>query len=355
MTSAPGSPTSSRCSPRNSTEAPSQVRPRLGLGVRFAGTGVALPDKVVTNDEVARSVDTSDEWIMQRTGIKQRRIIENGTTVRHLAVEAVEEAMGNACLAPKDLDLLICATITQEMVCPSTAARIVADLGAVPAGAMDISAACSGFVYGLNLAACLIQTGSYKNVAVVGAETLSTITDWKDRRTCVLFGDGAGAAVLTASDDRDQDCLYQSMASDGKRWADLYCPKTEGDLPANHAFSGAYNTLQMNGREIYRFAVSTLCATIEQALAASNLKPSDLKMIIPHQSNQRILESASKKLGLNQDQMYSNIDRFANTAAASVPICLHELITTSRLTNGELVLMVALGGGLTWASSLWRL
>ena len=334
------------------TPSPNRGRPP---GVRIAGTGLAIPERVLTNDDLAKMVDTDDQWIRQRTGIHERRIVENGTNEIDLATPAVEWALASAGVRAGELDMLICASLTPGMVCPSSAARIVARVGAVPAGAVDISAACSGFVYGLNMAATLIQSGHYRNVAVVGVEVLSKIVDWKDRRTCVLFGDGSGAAVMTASDDPEQGCLYQSMASNGDLWAELYVPRTEADLPPNGAFSGTYNTLQMNGREVYKFAVTTLMSTIEGAMGACDLKPDDLAVIIPHQSNKRILESAREKLHLREDQIYINIDRYGNTSAASVPICLHELTEAGRLKTGDLVLFVALGGGMTWSSSLWRL
>jgi 3-oxoacyl-[acyl-carrier-protein] synthase III len=333
-------------------------RPAQPSGVRLVGTGMAIPAKVLTNSELAQRVDTSDEWITQRTGSHQRHVVENGQTTRDLAREAIQGALAAADLEPGQLDMLICATLTPEMVTPSTAARIVADIGAVPAGAVDISAACSGFVYGLNLAAGMIQTGHYRNVAVVGVETLSKITDWNDRRTCILFGDGAGAAILSAGDDPEQGCLYQSMSSDGSRWHELYCPRDEHDLPENgHGaeFSGAFNTLQMNGREIYKFAVTTLQRAIDEALKSAGLKPDDLSVVLAHQSNARILESARQRMGLPPEKMYINIDRYGNTSAASVPICLHEMMDDGKLRKGDLVLFAALGGGLTWATSLWRL
>ncbi|MCX5659978.1 MAG: ketoacyl-ACP synthase III [Planctomycetota bacterium] len=324
-------------------------------GVRLAGTGMAVPAKVLTNQELATRVDTSDEWITQRTGIRQRHAAAKGEDVRTLSTAAVRQALGEAGMEPKQLDFLIVGTLTPEMVCPSSAARVVADLGAVPAGAVDISAACSGFVYGMNMAAGLIESGFYKTVAVVGAEVLTRLVDWKDRRTCVLFGDGAGAAILTASDDDQQGLLYQTMASNGDGWQELYVPREESDIPPKAEFSGAYNTLQMNGREVYKFAVHTLEKTIDDALNAHGLKASDLAAIIPHQSNARILESARERLGLPPEKLYINIDRYGNTSAASVPICLHELRSAGRLKQGELVLFVAWGGGLTWSSSLWRL
>ena len=326
-------------------------------GVTLTGTGIAQPQRVVTNDELAKTVDTNDEWITQRTGIKQRCIVGAEQTVRHLAADAVKQALDNARLEPKQLDMLICATMTPEMLCPTTATRVVADLGATPAGGVDITAACSGFVYGLNMASALLGTGFYKHIAVVGAEVLSGIMDWKDRRTCVLFGDGAGAAILSATPDPTRGCLYQSMSSDGGGWHELYIPRSPEHLPSEGVgaeFSGAYNTLQMNGREVYKFAVSTLQNAIEQATAAAGVQVSDLAVIIPHQSNRRILESARDKLGLPEDKLYINIDRYGNTSAASVPICLHELTISGKIKPGDLVLFVALGGGLTWASSLWR-
>lgn len=325
-------------------------------GVRIAGTGMALPPRTLTNDDLAQIVDTNDEWITQRTGIKTRRVVDRDTTIQDLAREALTAALASADMPASDLDMVILGTLTPEMACPSTAARLVSDIGAHPAGALDISAACCGFVYGLNLAASLIETGQYRNVAVVGAETLSKITDWTDRRTCVLFGDGAGAAVLRASDDGEQGCLFQTMHSDGSLWGELYIPRHEAQLPDHHdAFTGAYNTLQMNGREVYRFAVNTFQNLIEEALEAAGVKAEDLAMVIPHQSNRRIIESAREKLGLPPEKVWINIDRYGNTSAASVPLCLHELNEAGKLKAGDLVLFVAIGGGMTWASSLWRL
>ncbi len=325
-------------------------------GARLIGTGMAVPQRVVTNDELAKTIDTNDPWIRKRTGIGQRHILDESLSERHLAKQALDQAIQNAKIDPTQIDMLICATMTPEMCCPSTAARLVTEIGATPAGAIDISAACSGFVYGINLASSMIATGACRTVAVVGTEALSKIIDWKDRRTCVLFGDGAGAAIFTASDDSEQGCLHQTMGSNGEGWRELFVPRQESDLPADSdVFNGNYNTLQMNGREVYKFAVTTLRMMIDKTLDECGIKASDLAVIIPHQSNQRILESTREKLGLSDEKMYINIDRYGNTSAASVPICLHELMEADRLKKGDLVLFVALGGGLTWASSLWRL
>jgi len=328
------------------------VRP---AGVRLSGTGLAVPARMLTNKDMARFVDTSAEWIAQRTGINQRYVLEETESMRMLAVAATKQAMANAGIEPKELSLLICATMTPEMCCPATAARIVSEIGSSPAGAVDISIACSGFVYGLNMADSLVRSGMYKHVAVVGAEAFSKILDWKDRRTCVLFGDGAGAAILSACDDPQAGSIYHTMGSDGSSWDSLYCPTKEAQISKTNEYNGSLGTLQMNGREVYKFAVSTLTRTIESTLTANGLKPNDVAMIISHQSNARILESARDKLGINEDKLYINIDRYANTSAASVPICLHELMDAKRLKQGDLILFAALGGGLSWATNLWRL
>ncbi len=336
---------------------PANGQNRNAFGVAIAGTGMGVPGRVVTNNDIAQSVETNDEWITQRTGIKQRNVITDDQSLRSICADALTGALNDAGKKPSELNLLILATLTPEMTCPSTAARVVAQVGAVPAGAIEISAACSGFVYGLNMAVGMMSSGCYQNIAVIGGETLSKIVNWKDRGTCILFGDGAAAALLTRTDDPSQGCLYQSTGSNGDGWVDLYVPRNEKDLPqeGKSIFNGQFNTLQMNGREVFKFAVGTLQNAIEGALKAANLQPSDLAMVISHQSNARILEAARDKSGLTVDQLYINIDRYGNTSAASVPICLHELRQAKRLKKGDLVLFVGLGGGLTWASSLWRL
>ncbi len=328
----------------------------LPAGVRIAGTGMAIPRKILTNFDLERMVDTSDEWIVQRTGIRERHIVAEGVTTLDLATQAATQALENAGLAADQLDLVIVATITAEMCCPATACRVVHRLGAIPCGAMDLSMACTGFIGGLNIAANFISTGHARNICVIGAETLSRLTNWKDRGTCILFGDGAGAAIVTASDDPSQQCLYQELHSDGSKWGELYCPRVESDIPAEGAaFLGEYNTLVMNGREIYKFAVVRLQECVKQGMDACNLTPEDVKIVIPHQSNSRILESARDKLGFDEDKVYINIDRYGNTSAASVGICLHELVEAGRIDKGDNVVFVGLGGGLTWGTSVWHM
>jgi 3-oxoacyl-[acyl-carrier-protein] synthase-3 len=207
----------------------------------------------------------------------------------------------------------------------------------------------------MNVAASLIESGPYRSVGVIGAETLSTITDYKDRRTCILFGDGAGAAVLQASDDDARGCLHQTMHSNGELWGELYVPRDESQLPPHHLFTGVYDTLQMNGREVYKFAVTTTQKMMAETLDAAGVKPEELALVVSHQSNKRILESARDRFGLPEDKLYINIDRFGNTSAASVPLCLHEAYEQNKIKEGDLVLFCAIGGGMTWTTSLWRM
>ncbi|MFK7787882.1 MAG: beta-ketoacyl-ACP synthase III [Phycisphaeraceae bacterium] len=327
-----------------------------GVGVRLAGVGTALPERILTNDDLAALVDTNDQWITQRTGIKTRHIAEDGTTTCSLAADALRAALDDAGMQPGDLDMVLLATMTAEMSCPSTAARVVHEVGATPAGAMDITAACSGFVYGLNHAETLVRSGHYKTVAVIGAETLSRITNYEDRGTCILFGDGAGAAILTADEDTSRGCLAQTMRSDGSLWGELYVPRTAEDLPEDHdGFTGRFNTLQMNGQEVFKFAVTTTQAIIDETLQKAGITSADLAAVIPHQSNRRILELVKKRMDLPDGKMVINIDKYGNTSAASVPLCLNDKMVAGELNEGDLVLFVAIGGGMCWTTSLWKL
>lgn len=327
-------------------------------GVRIVGTGIGIPPKILTNADLEKMVDTSDEWIVQRTGIRERHIVEGDIKTSDLAVEALSNALDDADMAGSELDLIVIASITSDMCCPATACMVADRLGATSCGAMDISMACTGFVAGMNIAANFIRSGMYKNVGVVGAETLSRITNWKDRGTCILFGDGAGAAVFSVSDDTEQGCLYQSLGSDGGMWPELYCPHDESDIPTNGGniiFNGDFDTLSMNGREIYKFAVVRLRELIEEGVEGAGLNIDDVKVILAHQSNARILESVRGKLGIDEEKMMINIDRYGNTSAASVAICLHEQMLAGSLHKGDIVIFAGLGGGLTWGVSVWRL
>ncbi len=326
-------------------------------GVRIAGTGVSIPPRILTNADLEKMVDTSDEWITQRTGIKTRHIADKGVPNSDLGAEAVTGALEAAGVEPGELDLLLCASMTPDVICPAMACTIVKKVGAIPAGAIDMNIACTGFVAAMGFAANAIGSGFYKNVAVVASETLSRIVDWEDRGTCVLFGDAAAAAIVTASDDPQQNCLYQSLGSDGKRGEALYVPRTEADVPDSEkeTFSGKFDTLQMNGRAVYKFAVQTLADCVEEALNHTGRTADDIKVVIPHQSNIRMLKSAWKRLGFPEEKIYINIDRLGNTSAASAGIVLHELMDSGQLQTGDEVIFVAQGGGLSWGASLWKL
>jgi len=338
--------------------------PGAPAGVAITGTGMAVPPRRVHNDDLAKTVDTSDAWIRPRTGVVTRHLGDEHTTTRGLAAAAVSQAISNAGLRPTDLDLLLLATMTPDLICPATACEVVNEIGATPAGAMDLNMACTGFVGGLGLAASLVGTGAYRHVAVIGADRLSSIVNWEDRRTCVLFGDAAGAAIVSASDDSGRRCLYHKLSSDAGTGRNvLFIPENEGDLPDGidpvntdeAGWNGKYGTLQMNGGAVYKFAVNALQTCVNAALDATGLQPDDIAMVIPHQSNIRMLQSAWKRMGFGDDKIYINIDRYGNTSAASVGLCLHELTEAGRIGPGDHVVFVAQGGGLTWGSSLWRL
>lgn len=327
------------------------------FGVRMLGTGSAVPSQVLTNDDLTRMVETSDEWIFQRTGIRERRISNpdaEGTFT--LSRDAVAQAIKAAGVRPTDLDLIICATCTPEMSCPSTACRIAAAVGATPAAAFDLVAACSGFLYGLNVAEGLIRGGWHRTVAVVGSDAMSTAIDYTDRGTSILFGDAAGAVVLARDDDATKGCIYQHMGADGSDWSTLYMPRRRQEVPEDDRDSPIpFCKLRMEGREVFKFAVNKFREVIEDAMRKTGLKVDDIGQVICHQSNVRIIDAAREKIGLRTDQVYVNIDRFGNSSAGSVGLCLDQLWRAGVVPCGKPVVFVAFGGGLTWASSVWEL
>lgn len=332
--------------------------PAPRIGVQIAGTGHCLPDRRLTNADLEQILDTSDEWIVQRTGIHERRVCDPdlGECVRTLSIAAVRAALADARLEASALDLVILGSVSGETRVPAVACRIAAEIGAEQAGAFDIIAACSGFVYGLNIAHELIRGGSYRNIAVIGCDAMSTIVDPSDRRTAILFGDAAGAAIVRATDDTSKGVISQCMHADGSRWQDLYLPYRDGDLPPGATWEdGPPGCLRMNGREVYKFAVKTFSTLISETLDKAGLDATDVDMFVAHQSNARILESARERFGIPESKMYINIDRYGNSSAGSVPLCLSELRRAGRISEGALVMFVAFGGGLTWASSLWRI
>ena len=321
----------------------------------IAGTGSHLPERRLTNEELSKSVETNDEWIVQRTGIRERRIAANDETTASLASQAATKALRAAHLEPKDLDLVLVATITPEMTTPATACFVAHSLGLHSTPAMDVNAACSGFVYGLETAAAMIGTGRYKNVMLIGAETLSRITDWTDRGSCILFGDGAGAVVLQASDTPERGLLFSSLHADGGGWEMLHCAVGSRHPVNEKTVAAGQQYLKMRGRDVFKFAVSRLDELIDEALTKTGYTADDLKLIIPHQSNRRIIESALQRLSFPTDKAIINIDKYGNTSAASIPIALDEAVRGGQVNEGDLVLFLAVGAGLTWASALVRM
>lgn len=329
---------------------------KLAWPLQFAGTGISLPRRVVTNDDLAQRVETSNDWIVQRTGIRQRHIAAEDESTLSLATAASQAALADAGLTPEDVDLIIVPTISPEHPLPATACELQAALGCRMIPAFDLQAACSGFVWGLISAGQFIETGMARNILLVGTETLSRITDWEDRTTCVLFGDGAAAAVLTPSTTPDRQILAARMGADGARGKAIWVPGGGSAEPTSQkTLDERLHFMKMQGREVYKFAVQMMQQIIRETADDAGVPLEDIKAVIPHQSNARIIESARDKLGLAPEQVIINIDRFGNTSAASVPIALHELRAAGQLQPGDLVMMVAFGAGLTWGSVLARI
>lgn len=330
---------------------------RPPAGVRLFGTGSALPSRVFRNDEFPASLETSDEWIRTRTGIRERRICALEDTSSSLGIEAARRALEAAGLQAADIDLIICATLTPDMLVPSTACLIQKGLGCGACAAFDLNAACSGFVYGLVVAQQFVQSGAFRHVLIVGVDTMSRVVDFSDRNTCILFGDGAGAVVLSAEDTPSE--FWFSLHADGARqqWVQLgglalRTPATSAPLDLK---GNSLDYLLMNGREVFKFAVTAIGRLITEALEENKLAPADIDLIVPHQVNQRILDSACEQIGVPREKLMINLDLVGNTSAGSVPIALDEAIRTGRLKRTQRVLMIAFGGGLTWASAMMRL
>ena len=318
----------------------------------IVGWGMSVPKRVMTNADWAKLVDTSDEWIRSRTGIAKRYIAGEGETTLTLSLEAAERALDVAKLSPAQLDLVIVATITPEHTFPATACLVQDRLGAVNAGAFDLSAGCSGFIYGLSVAADVIRAGSCKHVLVIGAETLSRIVDWTDRETCVLFGDGAGAVVVSGS-EVPGGILSSVLGSDGSGGDHLILPAGGSKFPASRdTVEQKLHYTRMNGREVFRFAARTMDRAARQACEKACLSLEDVDLLVPHQANQRIISSAARSLKLDDDHVFSNIDRYGNTSAASIPIALCEAIQAGRVQRNDHLVLVGFGAGLTWAAAV---
>lgn len=321
----------------------------------IAGTGMCVPTGTLTNQDLEKIVDTSDEWITTRTGIKTRHICQEGDTTASLSSEAAKKALDDAGISPLDLDMIIVATITPEMVFPSTACFVQDTIGAVNAWAFDVNAACSGFVYSLSIAHQFIISGRYKNILVIGAETLSKITDYEDRNSCVLFGDGAGALVVQSKTEGDSGILYGCSSSDGGGWTSLNCLAYGSRNPASKELENPKDVfMNINGREIYHLAVRRIVEMVHDCMDNCNLTTEDIDMFIPHQMNARIIESVAKRLKLNSDRVFINIEKYGNTSAASIPMALDDCRRQGKLKKGDIVLLAAFGAGLTWGANLIR-
>ncbi|MAU41706.1 MAG: 3-oxoacyl-ACP synthase [Kordiimonas sp.] len=317
----------------------------------FKGCGAYLPEKVLTNAELATCVETSDEWITARTGIKKRHIAAEDQTTSDLAIAAANDALKAAGMTAEDIDLVIVATATPDQTFPSTASRVQAGLGMTSGVAFDIQAVCSGFIFALTTADNYLKTGQYQNALVIGAETFSRILDWEDRTTCVLFGDGAGAVVISAETgsgtSTDRGILATQIHSDG-RYNDLLY------VDGGPSSTKTVGHLRMQGREVFRHAVTNLASVVRDSLAVANMNMDDVNWIVPHQANKRILDGTARKLGIEADRVVVTVDQHANTSAASVPLALATAVKDGRIVEGDVIIMEAMGGGFTWGACLCR-
>ncbi len=318
--------------------------------VKIAGTGSYAPGKILTNADLEKMVDTSDEWIRTRTGIEQRRVMEEGYATSDSAVASAKKALENAGMKSGEVEMIIVATITPDMFFPSTACFVQEKLGLSGNIAFDVGAACSGFIYSLATAYQYLAAGMVKNALVIGAETLSRVTDWKDRSTCVLLGDGAGAAVLKTAEDSSGIKSF-SLGADGSSWELLYLPGGGSRMPATvHTVEDRMHYIKMKGNELFKIAVRVLVKAALDALKKAGLGAEDVDLLVPHQANLRIINAVSERLGLAPEKVYTNLQKYGNTSAASIPIALDEANQNGRLNKGDIVVLDAFGGGLTWGA-----
>jgi 3-oxoacyl-[acyl-carrier-protein] synthase-3 len=331
------------------------------LRTRFVGTGRFIPERIVTNDDIARRVDTSDEWIRTRTGIRKRHVLSDGETTSDMAAEAARRACAAAGIRPDEIQCLVVATTTADMPMPSCAMLTQSKLG-IRGPAFDIGAACAGFTYGTTVVDGLIRSGLYQRVLFIGAEALSRFLDWDDRNTCILFGDGAGAVVavadeqdVPADDPRARGILSSHLDGDSSFWRDLNIPGGgTAEPPSQASVAGRRHYMHMNGRVIFSQAVRNLSDACEKALAKAGLAAGDVDLVIPHQANLRILEAAAKRMRIPQERFVVNLDEYGNTSSASIPIALDEAVRAGRIHEGMLLLHCGLGAGLTWGSVVVR-
>jgi len=319
---------------------------------RIISIGSYLPERVLSNSDLEEMVDTSDEWITERTGIRERRIADESQAASDLAFEASKIALDRASLSAADIELIIVATVTGDMPFPSTACFLQNRLGATSAVGFDINATCSGFLYALYVADGFIRSGMHRRILVVGTEVLSKVTDWKDRTTCVIFGDGAGAAIVEATSE-DRGILSMSIHSDGSMWELIHIPGGGSRNPAStDTLQKGMHYIRMKGNETFKVAVRTLEDVALKTLADNSLDSSRLSLLVPHQANLRIIQATADRLNLPMEKVFVNLEQYGNTSAASIPIALDEALTSGRIRDGDYILLEAFGGGLTWASAL---
>lgn len=318
--------------------------------VGIIGMGSYVPETIMTNHDLEKIVDTSDQWIVERTGIKERRIADKGVTTCDLAVKAAEQALKDAGIGPEELDLIIVATVTPDMVFPSAACLVQDRIGAVNAAAFDLSAGCSGFVYGLTVGSQFISSGLYKKVLVIGAETLSKIMDWTDRNSCILFGDGAGAAVIGEVED-GYGILGVELGADGSGGEHLKMPAGGSRMPATaETVAQRLHYIQMSGNEVFKFAVKAMGEAAIKALDRAEVDCTEIDFLIPHQANMRIIQSAAKRLKVPMEKVMVTVDKYGNTSAASIPMALADAAKDKKIKKGDTIVLVGFGAGLTWAS-----
>ena len=327
-----------------------------GMRAVIKGIGSAVPSRIMTNHDFEAILDTSDEWITKRTGVKERHLVSDGESSSTLAIEAAQKALKNAGLQPDDLDLIVCATISPDMPFPAVACLVQNALGAKDVPAFDVSAACSGFLYGLSIGSQFIETGKYKRVMVIGVDALSRFCDYTDRGSCILFGDAAGAVILEASEDQTKGIEYTVLHTDGGGWDYIHVPAGGVANPASEqTVKDGQHYVKMRGRDVYKFAVDKMLWLLGDCLEKCNLTVDDVDLVVPHQVNIRIIESATHKYNFPMEKVYVNIDRYGNTSAASIPLALDEAVAEGRVGPGSTVVMVAFGAGLTWAGAVVKM
>lgn len=325
------------------------------VGVTITATGSYLPEKVLTNHDLERIVDTSDDWVRTRTGIVERRIAADDEPTSALAAKAARAALDKAGMTPDDIDMIMVATLSPDTPFPNTACHVQRILGADQAACFSLEAACSGFVYGFEVASALVRNGVQRNILLIGAEKMSSILDWSDRSTCVLFGDGAGAAILSATDVESDCYLASELGADGRFSELLHIPAGGSALPlTNDLLNQNLHRLHMTGREVFKLAVNAMVGAADKALAEAGVSRHDIRWLVPHQANNRIITAVGKRLEIPEERVFVNLDRYGNTSAATIPICLDEIASGGKVESGDIILMVAFGGGLTWGAGVLR-